>query len=172
MSNSLSFDPEHDDIYIEPITPSPDMSPTRSPTRSPKAQQRPEPDPGNEVCVPEKKARKFYYDGVHSVDKDHLSFKVFYHLYRLKQRSSAVIWGIADGFMTGACIGGKWGGGGGLLVGSIAALGGITWCPIVGMVELGVFGLLTDRYSVAQLAKDYRYSMGAGGMPSIHGTLS
>ena len=99
-------------------------------------------------------------------------FKWFYHLYRLKQRTSGLIWGLAEGFFTGGGTMGKWGGGGGFLMGSITQLSAIIIGPVYGMVTFGTAGLLSDRHTVAQMAKDYRYSMGAGGVPPTHGSFS
>lgn len=105
-------------------------------------------------------------------ENEKLIRKTFYCLYRLKQRCSGLIYGSVDGMATGYYIGMKWGGGGGWIVGSIAQICGMIVCPICAGVGAAIIGAFTDRISLTQLIKDYRYSFGAGGQPPVHGMFS
>lgn len=97
--------------------------------------------------------------------------KMFYVVYRTKQRISGAITGAAEGFATGMYIGGKWGGGGGWIMGGFMQALTIILTPFLATPICGILGFMSDRYTVMQLVKDYRYSIAAGGMPPTHGSL-
>lgn len=102
---------------------------------------------------------------------DRIKRKLFYIAYRTRQRMSGAVSGAIDGFATGMYVGGKWGGGGGWIMGGITQLLCIIMTPFIATPICFVLGFMSDRYTVMQLVKDYRYSIAAGGMPPTHGTL-
>ncbi|MGC0787559.1 hypothetical protein WKH27_19620 [Pantoea agglomerans] len=70
--------------------------------------------------------------------------------------------GMLDGAATGMAIGGKWGTGGGWIVGGIAQLVGIIVPTIMGGVTGLIAGAATDTETVMGLMADYRATFGPG----------
>ena len=97
--------------------------------------------------------------------------RMFYIAYRTRQRLSGAIAGAIEGCATGMYIGGKWGGGGGWIMGGIMQGITIVVTPFLAAPICFILGLMSDRYTVMQLIKDYRYSIAAGGVPPTHGSF-
>lgn len=115
-----------------------------------------------------------YYDKYNNDDNysEYIKRKSFYIMYRFKQRCSGILWGVLDGSITGMCLAGKWGGAGGWIAGGITQGVGLVLGPIVfGGIGI-IHGALSDRKVVSGLMKDYRYSIGSGGIPPTHGMVS
>lgn len=91
--------------------------------------------------------------------------RLFYICYRISQKLSGLLWGITDSGASGYYIGMKWGGSGGFVAGAVAQIIGMTIPTVVGCIYGGIVGLFSDRYIVSDLARDYRYSVGSGGLP-------
>jgi hypothetical protein len=91
--------------------------------------------------------------------------RLFYICYRISQKLSGLLWGITDSGASGYYIGMKWGGSGGFVAGAVAQIIGMTIPTVVGCIYGGIVGLFSDRYVVSDLARDYRYSVGSGGLP-------
>lgn len=103
---------------------------------------------------------------------EQIKFKSFYTLYRLKQRISGATFGAVEGFLVGISLGGKWGGGGGFIVGGIMQLLGAICGPCIGLPAGTLLGLMSDKHILLQLMKDYKMSLGSGGgRPPTHTSL-
>ncbi|QIH04960.1 ABC-type transport system permease [Dasineura jujubifolia toursvirus 2a] len=109
---------------------------------------------------------------VYNKKEDKYLERIFYYSYRARQKLSGSIWGCLELGLTGYYIGMKWGGGGGWIAGGIAQLVGMVFPPIIGGIVGLVGGIIVDKPVIANITKDYRYSIGAGGIPPTHGTLS
>lgn len=79
----------------------------------------------------------------------------------IKRHSAGCLWGIAEGIGTGATIGGKWGGGGGWIIGGITQGVGFLLCPIFGAIICAIIGIFTSKEEMSLLGRDYRYSLGS-----------
>ncbi|ORM54449.1 hypothetical protein HA41_05530 [Pantoea conspicua] len=75
---------------------------------------------------------------------------------------AGALFGMMDGAATGMAIGGKWGTGGGWIIGGISQLVGIIVSPIMGGLLGLVVGAATDVDTVRELIADYRTIFGPG----------
>ncbi|UIL52627.1 MULTISPECIES: Blp family class II bacteriocin [Pantoea] len=75
---------------------------------------------------------------------------------------AGALFGMMDGAATGMAIGGKWGTGGGWIVGAISQLVGIIVPPIMGGALGLVIGAATDVDTVREVVADYRATFGSG----------
>lgn len=103
---------------------------------------------------------------------EQIKFKSFYFLYRWKQRLSGATFGAVEGFLVGISLGGKWGGGGGFVMGGVMQLLGAICGPCIGLPAGALLGLMSDKHILLQLMKDYKMSLGSGGgRPPTHTSL-
>lgn len=107
------------------------------------------------------KKRYEYYLDMYNKEKDFDKFFLKSKWDSLKRHSGGILWGAADGFTTGMCLGGKYGGAGGWIVGGIAQGVSIIVGPIVGAIHGAVLGGMSCKEEIAELLKDYRYTVGS-----------
>lgn len=98
----------------------------------------------------------------------YLRERIFYYLFKYKNKISASMFGSMDCMVTGMYVAVKWGGGGGMMTGGIMKLAALTFAPAVGFTCGMIGGLLTDRRTIRKYGQDCRFLLGAGGIPPIH----
>lgn len=74
------------------------------------------------------------------------------------------MWGMIDGALTGMAIGGKFGGAGWWIAGSLAQLVGYSVTPFISGFLGAVAGALFGREAIAELAADFRNTVGVGNL--------
>lgn len=107
------------------------------------------------------KKRYEYYLDMFNKEKDFDKYFLKSKWNSLKRHSGGILWGAVDGFATGMCLGGKYGGAGGWIVGGIAQGVSIIVGPIVGAIHGAIVGAMSNKEEVAELLKDYRYTVGS-----------
>jgi hypothetical protein len=105
-------------------------------------------------------------------EDDIMPSKIFYYLYKTRQKAMGTIVGFIEGLGTGYYCGMKYVGGGGWIVGGFSQFVGMVFAPSVAAPAFAVAGFMTDKAIVSQLSKDVRYSVGSGCTPPVHGSLS